>query len=132
MKLDMALTSDSANTAYRGFDASFEFDLSDALDDSVNLVGKTALFTVKHDRTAADNTAVLTHDEIITSDDLDTTNTKLLIISFDAAAMQNVPEVDGGYYFDLKLFNEDGSGLLYVPYQALTVIDDVTDRIAIS
>lgn len=126
----MALTQDETNTAYRGFDFSLQFDLSDALPDGLSLVGKTALFTVKSDRTALDDTAILTHDEIIDSDDLDMDNDQLLIISFDAEAMQPVNE--GTYYFDLKLFNPDGSGLLYVPYQLLQVIDDVTDRIAIS
>jgi hypothetical protein len=120
------------NIAYRGFDASFEFDLSDALAAGVDLIGKTALFTVKHDRKAADSTAVLKRDFIIDADHLDTENTKLLIIAFDAEDMQLVAEVDGGYYFDLKIFNPDGSGLVYVPYDPLTVIDDVTDRIAIS
>lgn len=126
----MALTQDQTNTAYRGFDFSLQFDLSTALPDGVSLIGKTALFTVKSIRTAADSTAILTHDEVIDSDDLDTDNDKLLIISFDAEAMQAVNE--GTYYFDLKVFNEDSSGLLYVPYQVLNVIDDVTDRIAIS
>lgn len=126
----MALSSDSANTAYRGFDASFEFDLTDALAESVSLIGVTALFTVKQNRLAADDTAILTHDDVISSDDLDPDNSKLLIISFAAAAMQAISE--NTYFFDLKLFNADGSGLLYIPHQQLTVIDDVTDRIAIS
>lgn len=127
----MALsTGTDDNIIYRGFDASFRFDFTDALAEDVDLVGITALFTLKLDRKADDTTATLKHDEIISSDDLDPDNSKLLIISFDAEAMQAVSE--GTYYFDLKLFNPDGTGLIYVPYTEQLVIDDVTDRIAIS
>lgn len=120
----------SRNRAYRGFDTTFSFDLSEALDDDVNLVGKTALFTVKADRKAVDNTAALRKDFIISADDLDADNTKLLIIAFSAEEMLDITE--GTYYKDLKLFNADETGLLYVPYEKLKVVDDVTDRIVIS
>lgn len=120
----------SRNKAYRGFDTTFSFDLSDALDADINLVGKTALFTVKLNRKAPDSTAALKKDFVISADDLDVDNTKLLIIAFSAEEMLDIEE--GTYYKDLKLFNPDHTGLLYVPYEKLKVIDDVTDRIVIS
>ncbi|RDH76340.1 hypothetical protein DVS77_21540 [Mycolicibacterium moriokaense] len=114
------------NKAYRGIDTTFPFDLSDALGDSIDLVGDTARFTLKSDRKAADSTASLIRDFLITSDDLDADNDKLLNISFTAAEMSEVDEKS--YYYDLKIFDPDGKTVVYVPYVEINIIDDVTDR----
>lgn len=118
------------NKIYRGFDTTFPFDLSDALDDSIDLVGKTLLFTLKSDRVADDSTATLENDFVISSDNLDLDNAKLVYVSFTAAQMQAVNE--NIYYYDLKIFDDQGKGVIYVPYIEVQAIDDVTDRIAIS
>lgn len=118
------------NIAYTGVDASISFDLSEALDSSVNLVGKTMLSTIKLDRLADDGTAIFKHDKVIDSDDLDPDNTKSLIIPITAEEMQAFLEKK--YFFDLKIFDTDGVALIYIPYQELDVTEAVTERITIS
>lgn len=126
----MALSSSTQLTAYRGFDASFVFDLADALPSGTDLIGKSALFSLKQNRLAPDTDLALHQDFVIDSSHLDPDVATTLIIAFSAAAMQGVAE--NLYFFDLKIFDDTGKGVLYVPHQEVQIIDDVTDRIVIS
>lgn len=113
---------------YVGFDFTLVFMLEDVLEQTVNLVGKKAIFSVKENRHADDSTAILKKDFTVTASDLDQYNSKTLLVKFSAEEMLGITE--GVYFYDLKIFDPNMSGLIYVPFQELEIIDDVSDRIA--
>ena len=123
-------TNNDCQPVYRGVDTSFEFDLSDAITPDIALVGLKALFTLKSDRKADDSTAALIRDVVISADELDPDNPKIIVLAFIAAEMAGVPE--GDYYYDLKVIDpsDNNATVIYVPYTEVKVIDDVTDRVS--